>query len=162
MKNFNKILLAMALCFCGFGPLYAANSLVTPEDVSKMKRNGISNAIIELLISEQTASVSSDTIITLQRAGANDTILEQVIKGDRYKGAEKAGSSKHIVEILKANGFSQEVIEMIVNRPGVRKEVDATGNKKIIYDTGPPKDRNQIQPSENGTQYHINIERVGK
>ena len=52
------------------GLVWAMNSLVSPDDIGRMKRAKISDAVIQMLIAEQTCSVTGEFLMKLKSAGA--------------------------------------------------------------------------------------------
>lgn len=151
-------LAGLAVLACGTA--FAMNSLVGPDDISKMKDAKISDAVIQLLMSEQTCSITGEYLIMLKRAGANDEMLKSVIFADRYKRPHKADLTVEQMEILKKAGFSDEVIMQLFNVTPVKSVTDAQGNESVVYGTGlPPKPRTSTPGQPQGT-LEINIEKV--
>ena len=80
---------------------WAMNSLVGPDDINKMKAAKISDAVIQMLLSEQTSSVTAAFLIDLKKKGADDKTLAAVILSDRYKNPKKTELTSKQQEVLK-------------------------------------------------------------
>ena len=139
---------------------WSMNSLVGPDDINKMKAAKMSDAVIQMLLSEQTSSVTADFLINLKNTGADDKTLAAVILADRYKNPKKSELTVKQLEILKKAGYSDEALSELFDGPSVKTVVDEHGNESVVYSTGGPSpaQRKNRDPSQ-GT-YNINIERV--
>jgi hypothetical protein len=138
---------------------WAINSLAGPDDIKKMKAVRIGHAVIQMLLSEQTTSVTADFLITLKKAGADDKTLTAVILADRYKSPKKSELTAKQQEILKKAGYSDEVILSLFGGPGVKTVVDEHGNESVVYSTGGSCPAQTSKTDSQGT-YNINIEKV--
>ncbi len=153
-------LLGMTIIFSGLA--WAMNSLVSPDDMSRMKKAKIGDTVIQMLIAEQTCSVTGEFLIKLKSAGADDDMLRAVILADRYKNPKKAELSLEQIGMLKKAGFSDEVIMQIVNSTPVRRVIDDQGNESIVYGTRRAPEPGTGPATELQGIYNINIEKVEK
>jgi hypothetical protein len=136
------------------------NSLVSPDDIKKMKKAKISDALIQMLVAEQTCSVTADFLLKLKRSGADNKMLEGVILADRYKNPTKKSLSAKQLEILKKAGYSDEVILRLFNVPQVKRTVDEQGNESVVYGTGGPSQPGATDSGQSLDIFNINIEKV--
>ena len=142
------------------GVVWAMNSLVSPDDITSMKRAKISDTVIQVLIAEQTCSVTGEFLMKLKSAGADDDMLKAVILADRYKDPKKAELSPEQIEMLKKAGFSDEVIMQIVNSTPVKRITDDHGNESIVYGTRRVPEAETAPPTDSQGIYDIYIEKV--
>jgi len=143
-----------------FSSAWSMNSLVGPDDINKMKAAKISDAVIQMLLSEQTSSVTAEFLINLKNNGADDKTLAAVILSDRYKNPKKSELTVKQQEVLKKSGYSDESLSELFEGPSVKTVVDEQGNESVVYGTGgtsPEQVKNR--DTSQGT-YNINIERV--
>ncbi|NVL91054.1 MAG: hypothetical protein HWN69_08725 [Desulfobacterales bacterium] len=153
----------MTIIFSGMVMVCAMNSLVGPDDIEKMKKARISDRVIQMLITEQTCSVSGDLLIKLKNVGADDEMLKAVILADRYKNPKRATElSLEQIGMLKKAGFSDEVIMQIVNSTPVKRVIDDHGNESIVYGTRRGSKPETTPSTESQGIYNINIEKVEK
>jgi len=150
------ILVAAFLC----NVVWAMNSLVAPDDVNKMKTARISDEVIQMLISEQTSTVTADFLISLKNGGADEKTLAAVILADRYKSPKMTELSLAQQEILKKAGYSDEALQKLFDGPSVKTFVDEHGNERVVYTTGGPSPAQTKTPDYSQGTYNINIERV--
>ncbi|MBW1739601.1 MAG: hypothetical protein JRJ42_00535 [Deltaproteobacteria bacterium] len=160
-----KRIIILWLCVVGItlifsGLVLAMNSLVGPDDIRRMKSAKISDSVIQMLIAEQTCSITSESLIKLKSAGANDAMLKSVILADRYKNPKKAELSIEQIEMLKKAGFSDEVIMQMVNSIPVKRIVDDHGHESIVYGTRLAPEPETSLPAKSQSTYNINIEKV--
>lgn len=153
---FAVILAAAVQCNVG----WAMNSLVTEDDINKMKAAKISDTVIEMLVSEQTSTVTADFLISLKNGGADENTLAAVILADRYKSVKGVEISLEQQEVLKQAGYSDEVLERLFCRPSVKTVVDEHGNERVVYTTGGPSPAQAKTPDYSQGTYNIHIERV--
>lgn len=139
---------------------WAMNSLVTQNDFNKMKAAGMSDSVIQMLISEQTSTVTADFLISLKNKGADEKTLAAVILADRYKSPKKTELSLEQLEILKKAGYSDETLQKLFDGPSVKTVVDEHGNESVVYTTGAPSPAEAKSPDYSQGTYNINIERV--
>ena len=156
LKTCCSISLAIILC----GTAWAMNSLVSPDDIKKMKKGKISDALIQMLIAEQTCSVTADFLLKLKRFGADNKMLEGAILADRYKNPTKKSLPVKQLEILKKAGYSDEVILRLFNFPQVKRTVDERGNESVVYSTGGPSQPGAADSGRFHDIFNINIEKV--
>jgi len=83
MKKNLEITCAAGLVMLFAGLAWAMNSLVGPDGLNKMKQAKISNEVIQMLVAEQTCSVTGEFLVRLKKAGADDETLKSVILADR-------------------------------------------------------------------------------
>ena len=159
-KAFALSMIGMTIIFSGL--VWAMNSLVNPDDIGRMKKAKISDAVIQMLIAEQTCSVTGEFLIKLKGAGADDDMLKAVILADRYKNPKKAELSPEQIGMLRKAGFSDEMIMQIINSTPVKRVTDDHGNESIVYGTrrGPKPETAPATESEG--VYNIYIEKVGQ
>ncbi|MBW2601284.1 MAG: hypothetical protein JRD47_05055, partial [Deltaproteobacteria bacterium] len=106
-----QIICSLALVITFFVvPAGAMNSLVSADDIKKMKEARISDKVIKILVAEQTCSVTPAFLVELKKAGADNKMLEEIVLGDRYKNPIKTGLSTEEVEMLKKAGCSEEMV----------------------------------------------------
>jgi protoheme ferro-lyase len=148
----------LAVIFCGLA--WAMNSLVSPEDIKKLKEAKISDAVIQLLVAEQTCSVTADFLMSLKSSGADDEMLKLVILADRYKDPARANLSAEQIEILKKAGYSDEMIVQLFHVTPIKKVVDKQGNESIVYGTGVLPKPETTAPAQPPHIFNINIEKV--
>ena len=98
MKKGLEITCAAGLVMLFGGLAWAMNSLVGPDGLNKMKQAKISNEVIEMLVAEQTCSVTGESLVRLKKAGADDETLKSVILADRYKNPVE---SSHFISPVK-------------------------------------------------------------
>jgi len=137
MKSFKVLfLLFMLLIFMG-----ASNSLVSIEDISKMKKAGVSQQLIDYLISHQTCSIDANTVIHYHEAGLKEPVILTLIQADAYRPEHKSTVEKElkIIEGLKQAGVSDEAILEYLNSVRSNDFVDTDGNKS--YRIMPPMDK---------------------
>ncbi|MCK4388877.1 MAG: hypothetical protein KAV83_01400 [Desulfobacterales bacterium] len=127
-----------------------------------MKKAKIGDTVIQMLIAEQTCSVTGELLIKLKSAGADDDMLRAVILADRYKNPKKAELSPEQIGMLKKAGFSDEVIMQIVNSTPVKRVIDDQGNESIVYGTRRVPEPGTGPATELQGIYNINIEKVEK
>ncbi len=150
--------LGLAILFCGLA--LATNSLVSPDDIKKMKEAKISDAVIQLLVAEQTCSVTADFLTSLKKSGADDEMLKLVILADRYKNPTKTDFSVEQIEILKKAGYSDQMIVELSNITPIKRVVDKQGNESILYRTGVLPKPETATPDQSLGSFNINIEKV--
>ncbi len=160
MKKYLKTCCSISLTVILYGTAWAMNSLVSPDDIKKMKKAKISDALIQMLVAEQTCSVTADFLLKLKRSGADNKMLEGVILADRYKNPTKKSLSAKQLEILKKAGYSDEVILRLFNVPQVKRTVDEQGNESVVYGTGGPSQPGSADSGQSQDIYNINIEKV--
>jgi hypothetical protein len=157
-KTFLLSVAGMTIIFSGL--VWAMNSLVSLDDISRMKEAKIGDAVIQMLMAEQTCTVTSEFLIKLKRLGADDEMLKAVILADRYKNAKKAELSAEQMEMLKKAGFSDDVIMQIINSTPVKRVTDDHGSESIVYGTRRAPEAETTPPTESQGNYNINIEKV--
>jgi hypothetical protein len=128
--------LSLAILLAGLS--WAMNSLVGPESLKKMKQARISDDVIQMLVAEQTCSVTGDSLVRLKEAGADDETLKSVILADRYKNPRKAKLSVEQMEILRKAGYSDETIMQMLHVAPTKKVVDEQGHESVVYGTRRP------------------------
>ncbi len=151
-------LVGMTIIFCGV--VWAMNSLVSPDDMSRMKKAKISDTVIQMLIAEQTCSVTGEFLMKLKSAGADDEMLKAVILADRYKNPKKAELSPEQIGMLKKAGFSDEMIMQIINSTPVKRVTDNHGNESIVYGTRRVPEPEIAPATQPQGTFNINIEKV--
>lgn len=124
---------AVAILFCGFS--WAMNSLVGPDGLKKMKQAKISDEVIQMLVAEQTCSITGEALVKLKKGGADDETLKSVILADRYKNPRKANLSVEQIEILKKAGYSDEMIMQMLHVTPTKRVVDEQGHESVVYGT---------------------------
>ncbi len=160
MKMAAKMMCCIGLIVAFCSVAWATNSLMSPDDIVKMRTAKISSSIIELLVAEQTCSVTADFLVTLKNSGADDKVLEAVILADRYKRPAKVSLSVEHAEMLKKAGYSDDMILKLFVVPPARRVVDKQGNESVVYGTsGHAGDKTDTTPPSGGT-FNINIEKV--
>jgi hypothetical protein len=150
--------IGMTIIFCGLG--WAMNSLVSPDDVTRMKQAKIGDTVIQMLIAEQTCSVTGEFLMKLKRAGADDEMLKAVILADRYKNPRKAELSPEQIGMLKKAGFSDEMIMQMINSTPVKRVTDDHGNESVVHGARRAPEAETPPPAESQGIYNINIEKV--
>lgn len=143
-----------------YDPAWAINSLVRPTAVKKLKAAGISNEVIELLITEQTCSIKADDLLALKKHGADDKILKAVILADRYKNPTKAELSAQQLELLRKAGLSDALILRLFHVPSAKRVIDEQGNESIVYGFDGPSSVPPPQSDQPHNNFRINIEKV--
>jgi hypothetical protein len=157
-KLISSAMAVVAMLICSSA--WSMNSLVGPDDINKMKTARISDAVIQLLLSEQTSSVTADFLINLKNTGADDKTLAAVILADRYKNPEKSELTVKQQEILKKAGYSDEALLKLFDGPSVKTVVDEHGNESVVYSTGGPSPAQVKNRDASQGTYNINIDRV--
>ena len=150
--------IGMTIISCGL--VWAMNSLVTPESVARMKEARIGESVIQMLIAEQTCSVTGEFLMKLKNAGADDEMLKAVILADRYKNPKKAELSPEQIGVLKEAGFSDKMIMQMINRTPVKRVTDEYGNDSVVHGARRAPEPETARPGESQGIYNINIEKV--
>jgi len=121
-------------------PVYswAANSLVTIDDISKMKKAGVSQELINYLTTHQTCSIDANTIIRYHEEGLKAPVILKLIQADEYRPDRESTVEKEfkIIEGLKQAGFSDEAILEYLNSVRTNQLVDINGDR--TYRLMPP------------------------
>ena len=157
-RTFALSVMGMTIITCG--PVWAMNSLVSPDSVSTMKKARIGDAVIQMLIAEQTCSVTGEFLMKLKNAGADDEMLKAVILADRYRNPKKAELSPEQVSMLKKAGFSDEMIMQMINGTPVKRVTDEYGNESVVHGARRAPEPKTARPGESQGSYNINIEKV--
>ncbi|MBW2317124.1 MAG: hypothetical protein BBJ60_09890 [Desulfobacterales bacterium S7086C20] len=156
-----QIICSLALVITFFVvPAGAMNSLVSADDIKKMKEARISDKVIKILVAEQTCSVTPAFLVELKKAGADNKMLEEIVLGDRYKNPIKTGLSTEEVEMLKKAGCSEEMVLRLLDIKPVERIVDEQGNESIVYRTDLPSTRKSDISDKSTDTVNINIEKV--
>ena len=128
MKN----ILTIFLCVIFFFLSVKAGLCLSGEEIVKLKKVGISDETIQLMVKEKTAETCAFTveeIVNLKKAGMSDETIQMLIKeGSFMKNAGtvvygkdirplKFATVKDIIE-LKNSGLSDEVIQAIISVTG--------------------------------------------
>lgn len=135
MKKGLDIVCAATLVMLFAGLAWAMNSLVGPDGVKKMKQANIGNEVIQMLVAEQTCSITGESLVRLKKAGADDETLKSVILADRYKNPKKANLSVEQIKILRQAGYSDETIMQLLHLTPTTRVVDQEGHESVIYGT---------------------------
>jgi hypothetical protein len=137
----------------------ASNSLIKSEDISKMKKAGVSQNIIDYVITHQTCSIDAATVIQYHKAGLKENEIVQIIKSDAYRPERESTIEKElkIIEGLKLAGFSDLAILEYMNMIRSNQLIDVNGNR--TYRVPPIKkfnkhDKHHYQQSP----YPLNLE----
>ena len=138
MKKGLDITCAAGLAMLFAGLAWAMNSLVGPDGLNKMKQANISNEVIQMLVAEQTCSITGESLVRLKKAGADDETLKSVILADRYKNPKKANLSVEQMKILRKAGYSDETIMQLLHLTPTTRVVDQQGHESIVYGTRLP------------------------
>jgi len=138
MKRGLKIPCGAGLVMLFAGLAWAMNSLVGPDGLNKMKQAKISNEVIQLLVAEQTCSVTGESLVRLKKAGADDEILKSIILADRYRNPKEARLSVEQMKILKKAGYSDETIMQMIHVTPTKRVVDQQGRESVVYGTRRP------------------------
>ncbi|KPA12914.1 conserved hypothetical protein, secreted [Candidatus Magnetomorum sp. HK-1] len=116
-------------------PFYvgANNSLITIDDIPKMKKAGISQNLIEYLINNQTCSIDANTVIRYHKAGLKEQAILKLIKADAYRPERESTVEKElrIIGSLKQAGFSDEAILEYLNSARSNQFVDNNGDSSF-------------------------------
>ncbi|MBW2265602.1 MAG: hypothetical protein JRF28_05430 [Deltaproteobacteria bacterium] len=156
-----QIICSLALVITFFVvPAGAMNSLVSADDIKKMKEARISDKVIKILVAEQTCSVTPAFLVELKKAGADNKMLEEIVLGDRYKNPIKTGLSTEEVEMLKKAGCSEEMVLRLLDIKPVERIVDEQGNESVVYRTDLPSIRKSDISDKSTDTVNINIEKV--
>lgn len=131
MKTAVSIFILIIVVF----PLYGFNSLVRHEDIPKMRELGISQEVIQYIISNQTSSVSSEDVIKMKQSGLNNNDIMSAIKSDLYRPEQKSTSMKEVELIakLKESGMSDEAVLQFIQTVKSTRRVDSDGNVTKQY-----------------------------
>lgn len=118
--------------------VYAINSLVRQEDIPTMRKLGVSQEVIQYLISNQTSSVSSEDVIQMKKNGMTNDDIMTAIKSDLYRPEEKATQIKEaeLIARLKEAGMSDEAILQFLQTVRTSRQVDSNGNVIKQYTNG--------------------------
>ncbi len=124
MNKLFKIVVLILFCF-----LFAEAGLcISGEEIIKLKKAGLSDETIQLMVKEktiETCAFTSEEIVNLKKAKVSEKAIQMLIKeGSFMKNAQtvvygkdikplKFSTVKDIIE-LKNSGFSNEVIEAII------------------------------------------------
>ena len=138
MKKGLEITCAAGLVMLFAGLAWAMNSLVGPDGVKKMKQANIGNEVIQMLVAEQTCSITGESLVRLKKAGADDETLKSVILADRYKNPKKANLSVEQIKILRQAGYSDETIMQLLHLTPTTRVVDQQGHESVVYGTRLP------------------------
>ena len=138
MKKGLDITCAAGLVMFFAGLAWAMNSLVDPDGLNKMKQANIGNEVIQMLVAEQTCSITGESLVRLKKAGADDETLKSVILADRYKNPRKANLSVEQMKILRKAGYSDETIMQLLHVTPATRVVDQQGHESIVYGTRLP------------------------
>jgi hypothetical protein len=113
--------------------LWATNSLVKSEDINTMKKAGVSQNIIDYLITHQTCSIDADTIVRYHQAGLKEKEILQLIQTDAYRPERESTIEKElkIIEGLKQAGFSDRAILEYMNTIRSNQLVDLNGEQSF-------------------------------
>jgi hypothetical protein len=138
MKKGLDITCAAGLVMLFSGLAWAMNSLVGPDGLNKMKQANIGNEVIQMLVAEQTCSITGESLVRLKKAGADDETLKSVILADRYKNPKKANLSVEQMNILRKAGYSDETIMQLLHLTPTTRVVDQQGHESVVYGTRLP------------------------
>jgi hypothetical protein len=111
---------------------------VTSEDVLELKKAGLSDNTIQLIVKEkviETAAFSVDDIVNMKKAGVSEKTLQILIMESSFQGnsepiiyGRETQSIRHItvqdVIRLKNNGVSDSVIQSIIEAAKSNDEKD--------------------------------------
>ncbi|MBF0452575.1 MAG: hypothetical protein HQK75_17875 [Candidatus Magnetomorum sp.] len=141
MKSFKILFL---LCIIPFS-VGASNSLVLIDDIPEMKKAGVSQNLIDYLISHQTCSIDASTVIRYHKAGLQEQVILKLIQADAYHPERESTVEKElkIIEGLKQAGFTDEAILEYLNSVRSNQFVDANGDTS--YRLMPPMDKELSQ-----------------
>ena len=123
-RNVPAILFLLFLVFILAHP----GAAVTGKDISEMKRAGVSDNTIELIVQEkviETAAFSVDDIVNMKKAGVTDKTLRILIKEGSFTGHSEpivyGRETQSIRQIsvqdvidLKNNGVSDNIIQSVL------------------------------------------------
>jgi len=128
MKNILTILLCIIFSFLSV----ETGLCISGEEIIKLKKVGISDETIKLMVKEKTIETSAFTaeeIVNLKKAGVSDKTIQMLIKeGSFMKNAGnvvygkdirpiKFATVKDIIE-LKNSGLSEKTIQAIISVTG--------------------------------------------
>jgi hypothetical protein len=96
MRMTARAAIIAVLAYAGFMCQYAMAASMTNEDVIKLTRAGLAEALILSSIdsSEPRFDTSADALIKLKKEGVSDQIIKRMIEGKEGPAAPRAGSGK--------------------------------------------------------------------
>jgi len=155
MKALNCMILLIII------PIYAwaANSLITNDDIKKMKKAGISEKLVNYLVTNQTCSIDADNVISYHNAGLKDEVIQELIQADAYRPVKESTVDRElkIIEGLKQAGFTDQAILEYLNIVRSNKVIDHNGDRS--YRLSPPMNKQQAnEPNYNDFSYPVNLE----
>jgi hypothetical protein len=133
-KTVPAILLFLFLVFV----LAYPGATVTGKDLVELKRAGVSDRTIQLIVKEkviETAALSVDDIVNMKKVGVNEKTLRILIKecsflsnSDPVVYGRETQSIRHIsaqdVINLKNNGVSDSIIQSVIEATKSSDEID--------------------------------------
>jgi len=113
--------------------VWATNSLVKSDDIHKLKKAGVTQNIIDYLITHQTCSIDSNTVIRYHQAGLKEKEILQLIQTDAYRPERESTVDKELklIEGLKQAGFSDHAILEYLNTIRSQQLVDVNGDRSF-------------------------------
>jgi urocanate hydratase len=137
----------------------AANSLVQSGDINKMKKAGVSQNLIEYLLTHQTCSINAETVIRYHQAGIKEKEILHLIQTDAYRPERKSTIEKElkIIEGLKQAGFSDRAILEYMNTIRSTQLVDLNGNRSYRL-ISPMKQSDTKKEQRNRAPYPLTLE----
>jgi len=128
--------------------VWAANSLVSTSDISKMKKAGISQNIINYLLTHQTCSIDANTVIQYHQSGIAEQKIKNLIQTDAYRPERESTVEREfkLIEGLKQAGFSDRAILEYLSSIRSNQIIDLNGNRSYRF-LPPVKQNHQTKES---------------